>query len=100
MKRVLTTLYEKCQWGGVRNKNVIRDLLNKECLYMYSISRNASICFKGEVLPFTGNLLILVPKTEMERSVLERNMIYLNSVDFKGNYMYSGRFKIGQSQFP
>ena len=44
---------------------------------------------------FGGGLLMLIPKGDIE---LGKVVDYLNSRDFKKNYTYSGRFKIGHRQ--
>ena len=40
-------------------------------------------------------MLLLIPKKEIE---LKKVVNFINSVSFKDNYMYSGRFKIGHRQ--
>ena len=43
---------------------------------------------------FGGNLLMLLPKTEK----IDETVLWLNSNEFKSQYMYSNRFKIGHKQ--
>ncbi len=44
---------------------------------------------------FGGGLIILIPKKDCD---LHSILAYLNSDTFKGNFMSSGRFKIGHRQ--
>ena len=83
------------QWGALRNIKTILQNRNKECLYIYNLTRKKDVCFKGKVDYFGGNLLILIPKGDIN---LEKCMVYFNSEEFKEPFMYSGRFKIGQRQ--
>jgi hypothetical protein len=53
------------------------------------------VAFKGKVTHFGGKLLCLIPKKDVD---LDKIIDYLNSDDFKKNYMYAGRFKIGHRQ--
>ena len=60
------------------------------------MTRSEKVCFKSTVQYFGGNLIIMIPKdTSIE---LDTIVNYLNSFDFKKNYMYSGRFRIGHKQ--
>jgi adenine-specific DNA-methyltransferase len=83
------------EWGALRNKSLIDKNLNKECIYVRNLTRNNKIAFKGKVSYFGGKLIILIPKNNIN---INNIVDYLNSTAFKCNYMYSGRFKIGQKQ--
>jgi hypothetical protein len=56
---------------------------------MYNLTRKKNISFVG------GNLLMLKPKRVLD---LTKIISYLNSNQFKNNFMFSGRFKIGHRQ--
>ena len=65
------------------------------CIYIYNLTRQNKVAFKGRVKYFGGSLIILIPK---EKINLDKIISYLNSKNFKSNFMYSGRFKIGHRQ--
>lgn len=83
------------EWGAPRNIKSIKSNLGKECIYVYNLTRKAKIAFKGEVSYFGGGLIILIPKKDVN---LDNIVSYLNSQEFKNNFMFSGRFKIGHRQ--
>lgn len=84
------------EWGALRNIDKVITNLGKECIYVSNISRKDKIAFIGEVNYFGGGLLMLIP---IENKInLEKVCDYLNSDEFKKNYTYSGRFKLGQRQ--
>ena len=83
------------EWGALRNKKLIENNINKDCIYVRNLTRKSQVAFKGKVQYFGGKLLILIPK----QSININNIInYLNNDIIKSNYTYSGRFKIGQKQ--
>ena len=68
---------------------------NEQCIYVRNLTRFETVAFEGKIQYFGGKLLMLKPK----KNVNLTNIInYLNSVEFKSNFSYSGRFKIGQKQ--
>tara|TARA_Y100000310_G_scaffold249090_1_gene255103 strand:- start:2204 stop:2446 length:243 start_codon:yes stop_codon:yes gene_type:complete len=73
----------------------MKDNLGKECIYVYNLTRYKKIAFKGNVKYFGGGLIILIPKQKIN---LDNIVSYLNSDDFKDDFMFSGRFKIGHRQ--
>lgn len=85
------------EWGALRNINAMKSEKNKsnECIYMYRLTRNENIAFKDKVTLFGSQLLMLKPKTKLN---LDKIVNYLNSNDFKQNFVFSGRFKIGHRQ--
>jgi len=83
------------EWGAPRNIKTIKANLGKECIYIYNLTRREKIAFKGNVKFFGGGLIILIPKKDID---LDKIISYLNSDDFKKNFMFSGRFKIGHRQ--
>ncbi len=83
------------EWGAPRNINTISDNLGSDCIYIYNLTRKDRIAFKGNVNYFGGSLLILIPKQNIDLQLI---IDYLNSNNFKDNFMFSGRFKIGHRQ--
>ena len=83
------------EWGAPRNIKTIKENIGKECIYIYNLTRNNNIAFKGKVNYFGGGLIIIIPKKKIN---LDNVISYLNSDDFKSNFMFSGRFKIGHRQ--
>jgi adenine-specific DNA-methyltransferase len=83
------------EWGAPRNIKSIRENLGKECIYVYNLTRKQNIAFKGKVNYFGGGLIILIPNKKIK---LDKIVSYLNSDEFKENFMFSGRFKIGHRQ--
>ena len=83
------------EWGAPRNIKTIKKELGKDCIYIYNLTRNKKIAFRGKVKYFGGRLLMLIPKNNYD---LDKIVSYLNSDNFKENFMFSGRFKIGHRQ--
>lgn len=83
------------EWGAPRNIKTIKENIGKECIYIYNLTRSKIVAFKGNVQYFGGSLIILIPKKKIN---LDKVVTYLNSDDFKTNFMFSGRFKIGHRQ--
>ena len=83
------------QWGAPRNKKVMEEHKGKPCIYVRNMTRNKTIAFVDKVQYFGGSLLCLIPKTAMQ---LKNTLDYLNSEEFQKDYVYAGRFKIGQKQ--
>ena len=87
------------EWGALRNyktiKNKIKSDSNLECLYVKNITRDKEVCFKNKIQLFGGGLIIMIPKKNIN---LDDVASHINSSEFRNNYMYSGRFKIGHKQ--
>ena len=83
------------EWGALRNFKTISTNLGKECIYISTLTRSHEVAFIDKVQYFGGSLIIMIPKTEIN---LNKVVQYLNSIEFKKNYIYSGRFKIGHKQ--
>lgn len=84
------------EWGAPRNITTINNNLNKDCIYIYNLTRKLDqIAFIGKVGYFGGGLIALIPKNKMD---LNKIITYLNSTTFTHNFIYSGRFKIGHRQ--
>ena len=81
--------------GSTKNYKTITEHIGKECIYVNNMSRAGEICFKNKVQYFSGNLIIMIPKQQIN---LDKVIEFINSEQFKKNYMYSGRFKIGHKQ--
>jgi len=84
------------EWGAPRNIKYITNNLNKNCIYLYNLTRKSEVAFINKVNYFGGNLIMLVPKSTNLN--LKNILKYLNSNDFKNNFIFSKRFKIGHRQ--
>jgi adenine-specific DNA-methyltransferase len=84
------------EWGALRNINVMTKNMGEECIYIYNMTRKNKVAFIGKVGYFGGNLIMLKPK--VSNLNLNKILEYLNGDEFKQNFMYSGRFKIGHRQ--
>ena len=80
------------EFGATRNMTTINANLGKDCIYIYNLTRKSNVAFLGKVSYFGGNLIILIPKKSID---LNNMLSFINSDIFKGNFMFSGRFKIG-----
>lgn len=83
------------EWGAPRNINAINTNLDKDCIYIYNLTRKPNVAFLGKVRYFGGGLIMLRPKKTCN---LNGIVSYMNSSRFKDNFMFSGRFKIGHRQ--
>ena len=87
------------EWGAPRNITSVNKNIGKECLYLYNLTRQQKVSFAGKVNYFGGGLIMLLPKKTLSlRCNLSKVVAYLNSDEFKNNFMFSGRFKIGHRQ--
>ena len=84
------------EWGAIRNRGAVVERMGKPCIYVRTMTRQGVVAFAGTVQFFGGGLLCLVPKTD--GLDLAPIVALLNSGDVKKDYIYSGRFKIGQKQ--
>lgn len=85
-------------WGAPRNLSTMRDNMGKSCIYVNTLTRKEAVAFAGKVQYFGGGLLMLLPINNISAEQLKETVRYLNSSEFKTNFMFSGRFKIGQRQ--
>jgi len=83
------------EWGALRNISKINSNLDKDCIYIYNLTRKSNISFLAKVNYFGGGLIMLIPKKKCN---LNKIVSYINSNTFKDNFMFSGRFKIGHRQ--
>lgn len=84
------------KWGAPRNKKVMEEHKGEDCIYVRNLTRNDIVAFKDKIDYFGGNLLLLKPKTtDID---LDEITEIINSENFRKNYMFSGRFKIGHKQ--
>lgn len=97
MKRKIKKFTEKnwFEWGAPRNIKKMEMEKGKSCIYIHNLTRKEEVAFLGKVDYFGGNLIILIPKKNCD---LKKVVSYLNSISFKKNFIYSGRFKIGHRQ--
>ena len=87
------------EWGALRNYSKITTYIGVDCLYVRTLTRDTDVAFVEKVSYFGGGLLALIPKADAQHK-LDMNKVaaFLNSTQFRENYTYSGRFKIGQRQ--
>ena len=83
------------EWGAPRNIRMIEEKKGRPCIYVKNLTRDERVAFEGTVGYFGGKLLCLVPHAEVDLGGIVR---FFNSQKFRKNYMYAGRFKIGQRQ--
>ena len=86
------------EWGATRNRSTVEAHLGEECLYVSNITRASTVCFKSTIRLFGGGLIMLRPRNPLPNGGMDHIIAYLNSTEFKSNYMYAGRFKIGHKQ--
>jgi adenine-specific DNA-methyltransferase len=88
------------EWGAPRNIKIMQQYVGKECIYLYNLTRQNRVAFLGQIGYFGGNLLMIQPKNDAQwpTEKLTKLIEYLNSNNFKKNFMFSGRFKIGHRQ--
>jgi adenine-specific DNA-methyltransferase len=83
------------EWGALRNIDKMRNMCGRECVYVRTVTRKDIVAFKGRVQYFGGSLICIVPTEATEIDAIVKT---LNSPEYRENYTYSGRFKIGQKQ--
>ena len=83
------------EWGAPRNIKSIKQHMGEECIYVYNLTRRSNIAFVGKINYFGGGLIMMRPKKKCN---LQNIVSYINSSDFKDNFVFSGRFKIGHRQ--
>jgi adenine-specific DNA-methyltransferase len=83
------------EWGAPRNIMIIKNNIGKDCIYIYNLTRKADVSFVGKINYFGGSLIMLKPKKKYN---LNNIVSYINSDNFKKNFIFSGRFKIGHRQ--
>jgi adenine-specific DNA-methyltransferase len=83
------------EWGAPRNITTIQKNIGNPCIYVYNLSRNKQIAFVGTVGLFGGSLIMLQPKSNIN---IKKIVKFINSNEFKQNFTFSGRFKIGHRQ--
>jgi len=97
MERGIRKFNEKnwFEWGAPRNIATINANLGKDCIYIYNLTRKSKVAFIDKVKNFGGSLIMLIPKKKCD---LVKLIYYINSDNFKKNFIFSGRFKIGHRQ--
>jgi len=90
------------EWGAPRNISIMKKHFGEPCIYIRMQTRKKKVAFVGTIQYFGAQLIMLQPKPE-RKDFLQNNGInletlinFFNSPDFKENYTYSGRFRIGQ----
>ena len=83
------------EWGGLRNIDLMRTRAGEPCAYVSTLTRSETPAFVGVVQPFGAALVCILPKPGAKIN-LSALVSYLNDPAFRSQYVYSGRFKIGQ----
>lgn len=83
------------EWGAPRNIKIMRENANDECIYIHTLTRKNQVAFVGRVQYFGGGLLMLLPKKSCN---LDKVVEYLNGDNFKSNFTFAKRFKLGHRQ--
>ena len=88
------------EWGALRNYAKVTDKMGEDCIYVKTLTRDVEVAFVDTVSYFGGGLIALIPKADVAHTpdLLSKTVALLNSKEFRENYLYSGRFKIGQRQ--
>ena len=68
----------------------------QSCIYVRNMTRADEVAFVGTVQMFGGSLLCLIPKEPITEEALAAAAATINQK--REEYLYSGRFKIGQKQ--
>jgi len=83
------------EWGAARNIERVRAARGRPCIYMKTLTRQTEVAFQHTVMELGGGLLLLLPKKECDLTAVTA---YLNSAAFREQFIFAGRFKIGQRQ--
>jgi adenine-specific DNA-methyltransferase len=83
------------EWGAPRNVAHMERLAGRSCIYISNLTRSSEPAFIGTVQYFGGALLCMVPKEPVD---LEKIVEFLNKIETRRDYTYSGRFKMGHRQ--
>lgn len=86
------------EWGALRNISQVENNVGKTCIYIRNMTRSKEIAFIDKVQYFGGSLICLIPKNDISKSDMQTIVETLNSENFRNNYTYAGRFKIGHKQ--
>lgn len=83
------------EWGAIRNISFVKQNFGNPCIYVRNITRKTEVAFIGTVQYFSGSLICLIPKKDVE---LQKIVSFINTENLQKDYKYSGRFKIGHRQ--
>ena len=88
------------EWGAPRNVGIMEQQKDTDCIYVHTLTRKEEVAFKGKTDYFSGNLLMMIPKIEFSETgkTMEEVVEWINGEQFKRQFMYAGRFKIGHRQ--
>jgi adenine-specific DNA-methyltransferase len=86
------------EWGAPRNRQTMEAKKGQSCIYVRTLTRKSEVAFIGTVEPFGGALLCMIPKEPMAAERLTEITAHLNDPNTQKEYLYSGRFKMGQKQ--
>ena len=83
------------EWGAPRNITHMERLAGRQCIYVKNLTRSTEPAFVGKVQYFGGALLCMVPKETVD---LQKVVEFLNKIETRRDYIYSGRYKMGHRQ--
>jgi adenine-specific DNA-methyltransferase len=83
------------EWGAPRNITHMERLAGRQCIYVKNLTRSTEPAFIGKVQYFGGALLCMVPKETFD---LQKVVEFLNKIETRRDYIYSGRYKMGHRQ--
>ena len=88
------------EWGAPRNVGTIEECKGGDCIYVHNLTRKEEVAFVGKTDYFTGNLIMMIPKATFYQTgkTLGEVVEWLNSENFRKQFTYAGRFKIGHRQ--
>jgi len=84
------------EWGAPRNITHMERFMGRPCIYVRNLTRSHEPAFLGNVQYFGGALLCMVPKNPDVD--LSKIVEFLNKIETRRDYTYSGRFKMGHRQ--
>jgi adenine-specific DNA-methyltransferase len=84
------------EWGAPRNITHMERFMGQPCIYVRNLTRSHEPAFLGNVQYFGGALLCMIPKKPDVD--LPKVVGFLNKIETRRDYTYSGRFKMGHRQ--
>lgn len=89
------------KFGAIRNNKIMKSKKGWKCIYVKTMSRKETIACVDTVRYFGGSLLMMLPKNvddENNNLDLDEVVHYINSDEFKEQFMSNGRCIISHNQ--
>ena len=83
------------EWGALRNVEIMMSG-GKECVFVKTLTRDKVVAFKSGLQLFGAGLLCMHPL--VDGLDLDKVVAHLNGEAFRKEFVFAGRFKIGQKQ--